>query len=50
MAELRSRLNQAVVTCDDEAAKKLIESGLWEAADAPRKKAPRKAAEAENEE
>lgn len=50
MAELRSRINQAVVSTDDETAKKLIESGLWEAADAPRKKAPRKVAEAETEE
>lgn len=50
MATLRSKLTLAIVTADDELAKKLIEAGEWEAADvpAPRKRAPRKVVEAES--
>lgn len=50
MAVLRSRLTQGVVEVDDAAAKALIDSGLWDAADAPapRKKAARKAVEDES--
>lgn len=46
MPEIRNRLSLAVVEVDDVLAKKLIDSELWDAVDAPaaRKRAPRKAA------
>lgn len=50
MATVRCLINQAIANTDDETAQRLVESGQWEMADAHKKRAAKKTAEADNEE